>query len=356
MGGDEAEFAQFGPQRRRDGGRHQPRILTHLVGGATAGDDGGDDRVRGAELQCGGPKVDAMPPAHRCQPVPARNHLGGRPRVIVGPAAREHTGIVRAAHDNRHPARHALRKQRVERACVQQRVSPGQQKDVRIGGVQRAQAGLDEIDAQAPGSDHTLLAHALQGDRGAGHRRVEAVAPVRPVRVGADVVDVGDVDAVEAEPFEAVLDRAPRTVGRIVELHLEGQAVHEAGALASRITDRHEQPADLGRKRERLPRAVAQRRPEAALGEAEPIQRRRVKMPDANIPCGIERRASLFVRKRREQIADRSAAAAERSRWGIAVHLMVSFRLRNRAPATRQSYLDTLGKFSRRFCHSPSSG
>ena len=209
LGGDQAAVAQLGPQRRREVGRHQRGVLAHLRGGAGAGDDGGDHRVRGTELQRRGPQVDAMSPARRRQLVPARDHRGGSRRVVVGAAAREQAGIVGAAHDHRHPTRHASREQRIQRRRVEQRVSSGQEKDVGIGGVQRAQAGLDEIDAQAPAPDHTFLAHPPQGGHGAGHRRVEAVAPGRPVRIGADVVDVGDVDAIEAEPRQARLDRPP---------------------------------------------------------------------------------------------------------------------------------------------------
>ena len=89
--------------------------------------------------------------------------------------------------------------------------------------------------------------------------------------------------------------------------------------------DRDEQPADFGRERERLSRTMAQSRAETALGEAEPIERRRIEMPDAGIPRGIERRGSLLVRKRREQIAERGAAASEWSGRSIAVHRTVSF-------------------------------
>ena len=89
------------------------------------------------------------------------------------------------------------------------------------------------------GPDHALLAHSGQRAGRARHRLGEARLPVGAVRIPADVVDVGDVHPRQAEALEAILDRAPGTVRRVVEADIERQAADEVEALPGRALARH---------------------------------------------------------------------------------------------------------------------
>ena len=146
------------------------------------------------------------------------------------------------------------RQQLVERALVEERVAVGEQEDVHVGlaGEPREHRRLVHAGADRP--DHALGAEPLEGRP----RPVDRGLPV-VVRV----VDERDVDPVEAEPLEALLERAADAVGGVVEDESDGpgadveRVVAAVEALAvdvgvvggSRLVA--DEPADLGRQDER---------------------------------------------------------------------------------------------------------
>jgi hypothetical protein len=70
-------------------------------------------------------------------------------------------------------------------------------------------------------------------------------------------VDIGDVDPRKAEPLQAVLDGTHRAVMGIVVVDVEGQGGRERTRRARRLVGA-QQPSDLGRQHETVPRDAAQ--------------------------------------------------------------------------------------------------
>ncbi len=132
------------------------------------------------------------------------------------------------------------------------------------------------------------------------------------VRIG--IVDVRDVHAVDAEPLETRLQRAPDP-GR-AEVETSPERVHDvepAGRQirAGRVRIRFEQPTDLRRQDVRVAGPVGQRRTETGLGQSESVVRRRVVVAHPTGPRGIDRSAGVVVARRAVEVAERSPAEAE---------------------------------------------
>ena len=121
--------------------------------------------------------------------------------------------------------------------------------------------------------------------------------------------------AVQPEPLEAPLDRPEDAVPAEVELpamgggHGEAVVVLQVGVLRRR----HQAPADLGREQVRVAGKLAQRGPEPALGEPEPVVRRGVEVPHAAVPRG--RRSPQRCRRRSSRgTGCRTARCRDRAR------------------------------------------
>ncbi len=119
---------------------------------------------------------------------------------------------------------------------VEQRVAAREQGAVGLD-LRKAEHQLDRLDAvhaQAPALDDTFRAKLRQRPHGTGARDLELREPSVAMKVLRDVVDPGEVDPVDAHAFQAVLDRALRTVGRVVVDDFVLAAVLEGRACPSR--------------------------------------------------------------------------------------------------------------------------
>ena len=215
-----------------------------------------------------------------------RDDLGRRRVVVPGVAPGENAGIERPADHDRGPGGEAFRQQIVERRLFQQRVAPGQQKRVPLAPFHRFEQHLALVDADP---DRAHRAAAAQGFE----RAIAALAQcphqrrmrLRAVLVGADIVDVEDVDPRQPEPLQAVLVGAHDPVIRIVVDRVERQRMTAAvGMHAGRV--RAQQAADLGREHPFVARPVAQRVADRALGLADAVERRGIDIAHPGIPGG----------------------------------------------------------------------
>ena len=159
---------------------------------------------------------------------------------------------------------------------------------------------LGLVHAGADGPHHALLPQLVEGGVG-------AVQHLAVVLVG--IVHEHDVDPVEAHPLEARLERAQHALAAVVappaRRGRDGEAlVVLAGAGGIGL----EQPPDLGRDDERVARALAQDRADAALRQAQPVVRGRVEVADAGVPRALDGAAGVLVRRHPIQVADRRAA------------------------------------------------
>ena len=273
--------------------------------------------MRRAELQGRRAQIHAMPGRHGGKPV-AQRHLVGRGLLVLEvPAAGDQARIIGAAHHHMHAALLAAGEELVQCGLVQQAVAPGQQEDIRVRLLQRQNAGFDAVDAEAPATDHAFLPQPRQGHRGALHGDVEDLAPMFAMRVLGTVVDIGDVDAGQAQALQAVLDGAAHAIRGVVVIDPERQAGDEGAMLPALRGIGTEQPADLGGEHELIARLVAQHLAEAVLRNAGPVFRRGVEVADAGIPGRFQRRHGIGVRDDLEHVAQRRAAEADRPRRRI---------------------------------------
>jgi len=244
-------------------------------------------------------------------------------QVIVMIAAGQKARVIRPAQHHGRAAPGAQREELRQRGRLHQRVAAGEQENVGVGLLQRAQAGLDRVDAHAPALDQAFLAHPDQALEGAVLARGDAEMMLEfgtRERIKREVVDVDDVDVAEREALQAVFDRAARAVGRVIDDAPEGQGGDEgSGDLARRVG--HQQAADLGRERVVLARTTAQRLSEPVFGEAGAIVRRGVEVADAGVPCGVHGRQCCFFAGGVIHVAQPGAAEAQvRDRSVALVH------------------------------------
>jgi hypothetical protein len=132
-----------------------------------------------------------------------------------------------------------------------------------------------------------------------------------PVLVGADVVDIKDVDPPEAEPLQAVLDRAHDAIVRIIVDRVERHNVVWRAARG-RPGARPQEPADLGREHPFVAVLSAQRVADGALGLAEPVIGRGVNVAHARFPRGADNRLGFGARHRDAGAAEGGTAKTER--------------------------------------------
>src|SRR5205823_6136421 len=149
-------------------------------------------------------------------------------------------------------------------------------------------------------------------------RALRAQPVERAVRTGEclllallGVVDVQDVDAIEAEPLQALLERAERTVVAVVEDRLERRRLVPDRATRLPRGAGAQEPAHLGRERVRVPRLPPEREAEPPLGEAVPVQRRRVEEADPALPGPLDGREGGVLVDGLEQAAERRSPESE---------------------------------------------
>ena len=199
-------------------------------------------------------------------------------RVVRHVLAAQQAGVVDGGRDDRDVPLGGEAQHPLGTILLEERQPSRAHHDVDIRLLDEVGEHLALVHSGAEARDDALVAQLGERLR-AGRRRG------LPVIVG--VVHVDDVDAVDAEPLEAVLDRAqhpvaaevvhPAGVGRHVE------AVREV-ALVRGLGTRHQHAPDLRGQDVLVARVRGQRAPEAALREPEAVVRRGVEIADAALP------------------------------------------------------------------------
>ena len=123
------------------------------------------------------------------------------------------------------------------------------------------------------------------------------------------VVDVKDVDLVDAEPRHALVDGAHDAVVGEVEDGIERWRFRKGVAL--RRPAGPEQLAHLGREDILVARLAAQNRAKTLLRKSVSVLRGGVEETDSRRPRGLDDPMRLVVRQRLEQTAQRSGAEAK---------------------------------------------
>jgi hypothetical protein len=102
---------------------------------------------------------------------------------------------------------------------------------------------------------------------------------------GIEIMDQEHVDPVDAQPLQAVLERAHHAVIAVVEHRIELQAA-EPFSLRERprLQRTAQQPADLARYRELVARTAIERAPDPMLGLTLAIPGRGVEVANAAVP------------------------------------------------------------------------
>src|SRR5262249_48914147 len=106
---------------------------------------------------------------------------------------------------------------------------------LRLREIQHELAGLDTVDAEAPSLDDPLLAQTGQGAEGPRARGVEPSEPLVAVEILREIMDPHEVETVDAEAFQAVLDRSQSAVLRVVVNDAVGPAGLEDAALFTEV-------------------------------------------------------------------------------------------------------------------------
>jgi hypothetical protein len=190
--------------------------------------DGADHRFAQRELQRGGRELDSVLAAHHRQPLRLRDHLRGGVAVLVagsgaGRRRREQPGVERARDDDPDAALPALRDQLGRRRLLEQRVAAGDHQQVHLARAHARQVGRHRLRPDADRAHETFLAQRDEG----GHRARDG-----PLHVGVlvGIVQEQHVDAVEAQPFERLVEAAAHAVGRGVP-HAAGVGGHHEPAF-----------------------------------------------------------------------------------------------------------------------------
>ena len=181
-------------------------------------------------------------------------------------------------------------------AAVEQRAAAGEQDAVDVHAADEPGGDLGVVRAQAHGADHAFVSEAEQGGEGLGLGLVEVV-------VG--VVDVEQVDPIQAEPFDAVGDRPMDAVGAEVERRDDRWDRFEDRVVGWPAG--YEEPSDLGRQQVLVPWARGQRRSEPRFREPVAVERCGVEEADAPLPCCVDRRSREVVVDGPIEVAERRA-------------------------------------------------
>jgi hypothetical protein len=139
---------------------------------------------------------------------------------------------------------------------------------------------------------------------GVGQRRVALLDRLGPVVIG--VVPEQGIHAVEAEPSQALLDRAEHAVPAEIPHPAVGRGNVETLVVAPAVATAvwHEEPAHRRGHDELVTWPAAQRSAESPLGQPEPVARSGVEIPRPGIPCRVDGLLRVSVAGRPMQVAD----------------------------------------------------
>jgi hypothetical protein len=225
--------------------------------------------------------------------------------VVVGSRAwiGQDSAVEDSAGDDGDSALEAQRQQLAEPRLIEERVAASQQETVEVSLARKTHEHLRLVHPRADGMDRALSTEVIE-------RSVCALDGVVVVVVG--VVDVQDVDAVETQALQALFEGAHDAVVRKVEDRVDGRDAHESLSWFRRRA-RSQQPADLGRQDELVPRLAAQHRPEPLLGQAVAVQGRGVEEPDSSIPGRLDDSVRVLIGDGLIETAERCGPEAEAS-------------------------------------------
>ena len=202
----------------------------------------------------------------------------------------------------------------VQHIGIQQRVGHRDEEEIDVHQIEEARHHAAFVDARADAADQPGLFEFRQRPEATV---VQLGQISRHLRIGGvmgdvQVVDQQQIDAWQAEALQAVLEAAHHPIVAVVEAVLEFQpAAPEAVLEFLRVVDGTEQPADLGGQHIVGARTAIQRAAEAMLALPAAVPRRRVVVPDAGVPCGLQGGAGIGILDHVEQVAQPRAAEPE---------------------------------------------
>jgi hypothetical protein len=119
----------------------------------------------------------------------------------------EDAGVERTSDDNRNVFAHAERQDLVDGGLIEKRVAAGDEKAVERACLSEIDQHLIDLSADAGGSDDPLMAQLGENRIGLANCLLDMAHSARKLD---DVVDVGDIDALEPDPLPALRQRLPR--------------------------------------------------------------------------------------------------------------------------------------------------
>src|SRR5207245_2935450 len=197
---------QLLPQRRGDVDLEHLQALVELGSRAAADDDAVDGGMAEWKLHRRRVERDVVPVADVADLLRALQELSRSGLIVVmsaGLGIGQDPAVVDAAGDDRDPALDAFGQQLLQRDLVEEGVAAREQETVEVALAREAGEHLSLVHAGTHGADDAFAAQAIQGAVGASERLAIVV-------VG--VVNVQDVDAVEAKSLEALFERTHDSV------------------------------------------------------------------------------------------------------------------------------------------------
>src|ERR1700722_19346101 len=284
---------------------------------ARAGNDRRNARVRKHELQGRRSQGDAEILANPFDGADAREDRFRRQTVIVvsavDRACRRDAAIVAASERDRDIPRLTERQEGIERVLFEQRVAPGEQEAIEVPFAQGLVADLPFVTADADRFDQALRPQLVERLVGTVHGGAEMrLLNLRRMAEIVDVVDERNVDALERHALKAVFEGAHGPIVAVVVNDLERRRIDPELRFDTTAGLGFEEPADLRRENIFAARAPPQPLSEAKLGEAVPVERGRVEIPEPCVPCAVRHRASVDVGHKPELIAERRCSEAHR--------------------------------------------
>src|SRR4030095_15018889 len=168
---------ELAPQLDRDLDRQARHVLLDLGHAESAGDHRAQRGMEQRELHRRRAQLDAVAAAYRLDLLCLLDEGRGGGDVIVGGAglhaAGQNAGVVRSAQDHRDVALETLGQELGEPALFEQRVAAGEQHAVEVTCLDKAQAGVGFVDADAYGADDACLAQLVERLVAAVHHRLE---------------------------------------------------------------------------------------------------------------------------------------------------------------------------------------
>ncbi len=302
---------QVGPERCGDVLLEPAHGLVQLGRAARAGNARCHGAVGHRKLQRSRWQGHAVRGARLVQRLGTRQHVRRRIRIVELAVAHQQPGVERAADDDG-AAEPLARVHERQALLLQQRVAPGEQGAVQPRLLQAVEDDLGFVDAQAEAGDAAIGPELFERAE-AALRREGLPVPGVPVAmgVGADVVHEQQVDALQAEPLQAVLERAHDAAVAVVVVRAERQrggpaVVHRLhGGIGAH------QPADLGADDEGIAGLLAQEGAHAVLAQRVPVERGGVEIAQAGIPCRLQRSPGVCLGRGLVQPGQRAATHAE---------------------------------------------